>query len=509
MKKQKNTMYNLNSTAATLVIKCYDEQIRGGYEQLKATIEKINPSEYQVLAIRHNRDEVGDGFWKSSLEKCHYHILMRKMDSLTKTSKNPPKVRTYLKTIGVVFRKDIDDILLKKRAIEPARDFSNYAIYLTHDTEQAIIDGKARYDVSEIISNLSEEGVKQIRDGYINPNKKKVSYEELVKLDKVAYERGFELKSFRDWYKELSLIVRSNTKMKQIKEHYDDGVKDRILENDYQTRLCIFIKGTPNSGKTYNTRQALKEMGIYNVLSISGGGTGKYDKLETTTEAIICDDDTLPNLLNIADNKIVQAYKRGNNNPWWTGKYLIVTSNLDFEKWLNECGMYKTAHIEAMKSRFYICELRKYEKDNKIKLFCESPSERGSIEQQTERLKMYNRFKDAFNKSIANYEDVKEKIDYSNINNFLITPITTEIIDKCNDEELNNITLQEKIKYLNQITVEQSPYIPMDEWEVEREIYFRNTELDDEDFEKEDERCEKFINDIWGVIDTSSVYSLY
>ena len=75
------------------------------------------------------------------------------------------------------------------------------------------------------------------------------------------------------------------------------------------------------------------------------------------TRNIIIDDDVCPNLLNMTDNYICRAYKRQSNNPAWTGKYFIVTSNYTFDEWIAMCKLGEK-HYEAAHSRFYICEIR-------------------------------------------------------------------------------------------------------------------------------------------------------
>ena len=76
-----------------------------------------------------------------------------------------------------------------------------------------------------------------------------------------------------------------------------------------------------------------------------------------------------PNLMNMADDYKCQAYRRNSNNSYWTGAYLIVTSNLTFAEWLASCGIkvYRkkngpfglmddkpayTEHYKAMKTRY-------------------------------------------------------------------------------------------------------------------------------------------------------------
>lgn len=410
----------LESNVKTLAIKIYDEQLPQGWDATKEKIIKCDKSKYHILAIKHDKDYTRDDFFKPSIEKPHYHIIIRIL------SKNGVHVRTLLNMLEIKFRPE-DTTLIANHGLETVGDFAKYACYLTHDTEKAIKDGKEHYDEAEIVSNLNSDEIKQVKEGYsrLSSADKKASLDDMIALDNEAKKIGHELKDFDEWYDSLPLIVRANAKMKQIKESYLRGVAQRVEENDSLTRLCVFINGGANAGKTYNTIQALKAMGLTRILTVGGGGSGKFDNLKPSTEAIVVDDDVMPNLLNMTDNKMCQAYKRNQSNPWWCGTLVIVTSNLSFEEWLEKCkihtqkiknGMtFKTEHCKAMHSRFYECEL--HEIDG-YKLVCTSPSRRGSKEEQLIRKDMYLRFRNEFNKSIENYKPSDNKITYDDINDY-------------------------------------------------------------------------------------------
>ena len=223
-----------------------------------------------------------------------------------------------------------------------------------------------------------------------------------------AYKLGYELKNFTEWYDSQPFNVRSNAKMKTIRESYDRGVNARIEEGAEMLRLCVFIHGEPNSGKTYASEKALSDK---RYLTIKGGGSGKFDNLRVDHEAIIIDDDVCPNLLNMTDNYICRAYKRQSNNPAWTGKYFIVTSNYTFDEWIAMCKLGEK-HYEAAHSRFYICEIRQ-KSDGTNYLALSQPSTRGSIEQQTERADMFIDFQKKFNATMAGYRPSVKIFDYS------------------------------------------------------------------------------------------------
>lgn len=419
--KKKDKQLTLRSTVKTLAIKVYDEQIPDGWNALIDTIRETDVDLYQILAIIHDRDYAGDDFWEPSIEKQHYHIIVRVMDGENKVSKNGTKVSTILNHLGIKFRKE-DETLLKQHAIETTRDFASYAMYLTHETDAAIADGKHIYGIERIISNLDMEGILRVREGYIRPrDMAKPSNTEMIKLDMEAEELGRNLGNFDKWYHEQSLPVRSATKMKQVRESYMWGAKQRMEDNDYICRLCIFISGGADVGKSYTSMLALKNMGYNEIITIGGGGTGKYDTVLPSTQCLLVDDDTIPDPLNTTDNKMCYLYRRNSNNPIWAGKIIVVTSNKDFYHWARDCGCYTDEHINALRSRFYICNIETVH--GKKRLNNISVSARGTAEQQEERYNDYIRFRDNFNKAICSY--VKTDFDYSKINDYVQTRIKT------------------------------------------------------------------------------------
>lgn len=421
--KSKDKRYlTMRSSVKTLSIKCYNDQIPTGWADVQERIRNIDPSKWQVIAIKHDRDYLGDSFWTPSIEKEHYHIIVRIVSGVTKVS-------TILNALGIKYRKGLDDTLWSKHGVETIAKFSHMAAYLTHETEQAQLDGKEVYELTELVSNLTIDEIKQVRDGYVRVTKStgKVSMEDMSTLDEQAWQIGYDLKDFSSWYQSLPFAVRCNHKMSTVQRRYNLGVHDRAIRREKRIRLCVFIQGKPNTGKTYSTLEALEGKRI---LSIGGGGTGQFDTLEASTEAIILDDDVCKNLLNMTDNYICQAYRRNNNNPYWCGQYFIVTSNHSFREWVEKCGIktqvynrltktYKdTEEYSAIRSRFYICEIQ--EGTAGRQLLCTQHSTRGELEVQAERYDMYKDFRDKFNKSLSKYNPSPGAIDYSDINDYII-----------------------------------------------------------------------------------------
>lgn len=416
-KKGVKCKVNIDSSVATLSIKCYDEQLPCGWAVTKDAIMAINKNKYQVIAIRHDRDRDSDDFWEPAFEKPHYHIILRVLND------GRIRVKAALEMLCVVYRKEIDDSLILNHGLETVGNYANMAVYLTHETAKAILEAKEKYELDELVSNLNIDEIKQVREGYIRVSNtaKKVDIETMIELDEQAKKLGYELGNFLNWYAELPFIIRGNAKMKVIEKSYHLGVMQRVSEKKDMNRLCVFIKGEKDVGKTYAALYALKGK---EVLTVEGGGTGKFDNLSASTDAIIVSDDRAPNLLNMTDNFMCQAYKRNNNNPFWCGKYFVVTSNLDFKKWLEECGiktseslgkiMVNTEHYNAMRSRFYVCHIENVGGVNK--LICDTYSDRGKYEDQLERKEMFMEFRKKYNESLAAYVPDRKKVDYSDLN---------------------------------------------------------------------------------------------
>lgn len=423
-------MLNMDSKVNTFAFKFYDEQLpldanypgMTGEDILYKNIRESDPKVVQILCIKHNRDVVADGIWSSSNVKSHYHVIGRFMND-----KERRRIRKILSDLHIVFRIGLDENIMLNGGIETVGKFAGYALYLTHETEAAIKDAKELYSIDEIISNCTIDEIRQIRDGYIRlSEKRKVTQEELIALDKEAFDKGYKLENFDDWYGNQPFTVRSNAKMRTIKESYERGAEKRLEEDDTITRLSIYIQGEGNSGKTYTSLHALKECGMSRILTVGGGGTGKFDKLRCDHQAIVVDDEICPNLLNMTDNKMCHAYRRNNNNPIWTGSHFIITYNESFEDYATACGInvrnsnynayansYYSRTYLALESRFYICKIEYT--NNKAKLVCIKPSARGNEAEQKMRLKMFVEFQQYFNALIANYQPNSINVDYSSV----------------------------------------------------------------------------------------------
>lgn len=424
---KKNRMLTMQSKVRTLSIKCYDEQLPDGWTGVCEAIERMDKEVIQVQGIRHDMDYNSDSIWEPSTEKCHYHIILRLLN------KKSMYVKNLLEMLHVKYREKEDGELWKHGGVETVWNYTSYSMYLTHETEEAIADGKAPYSIESVVSNMTLEEIKEIRDGYIqighNGGYKK-TYKEMAELDISARKLGYDLMDFNSWYSSLDFGIRCNAKMKTVRESYYYGVKNRVSKDGHVVRVCIFIEGLPNNGKTYAAQEALSGKTI---LKINGGGSGKFDNLLPSHDAIVIDDHVCPNLLNMTDNYMCQVYKRQANNPFWCGQYLIVTSNLTFEEWLKECNInIESGHVEALRSRFFVCKVEEYNGINR--LVCYSQSNRGSESEQKERNELFSNFRIRFNEIISKYRPksflVEDVIDFVPADEITPFEILEEKIEK-------------------------------------------------------------------------------
>lgn len=400
-------MLGIHDKRNAFAVKFYEEQLPCGEQDFFNRIKNIQcyfSNEIYVIAIKHDNDEVTDGLWALATEKHHYHMLIK-----AKNYKTSLRISAVLGALGIIFRQGIDDSLIENHGIETIGNWNAYVAYLTHETDDAISDGKFMYSHDRIISNLSDEKIRDFRDKYFGA--KKVKTAEMSELDKEAYALGYNLEDFDEWYDNLPYDARKKSEMRTIRESYYRGVAKYEKENNEVLRLCIYIQGKHNAGKTYNATKALEQIfSSEQIYHVKHGGSGQFDRFQSHMKAIIADDYGLGNLLNIADNCSCQLKRRNSDNPLWVGTHLVVTSNYSFLEWLEEkCGFHvknKNGEVaetyNAVLSRFYVCHIAINEKGVN-ELVLDSPSTRGTLEDIKKRDLMFQEFQKNFNNSISTY----------------------------------------------------------------------------------------------------------
>lgn len=410
-KALKHNVLSVEQRVRQAAFKFYGEQLPLGEDDFEAAVRALDPKTYQVLAIKHDRDEYSDGVWDIATEKPHWHVIVRTVDKNRRF-----RVAWMLEQLHIVYRKGLDDLLMANHGIETVGNFAGYAVYLTHDTPEAEKDAKTKYDIADIKSNLSLECVEQVRQGYVNPSeKRKFTSEELRKLDKEAYNLGLELGNFENWYRDFDYELRNKTGMRIIRESYEAGIKKRVKSKRFVLRCSIYIEGDKNMGKTTCAEEALKLIGLTDdEIFIPADGPGKFDDLNATHKAIVLDDMPCPNLLQMSDDRICFPYKRQKGCPPWAGQYLIITSNKPFNNYIAECGNFNKKNIEALHSRFYICSVSElnmlHEHHKQLAPF--EYNTRGKKERQLERYELFKKFRTEFDRLIYDYDTDNEKVDF-------------------------------------------------------------------------------------------------
>lgn len=458
------------------------------FDRFKEVVKSFD-DEFQVIGIIHDKDEVADpeDYFKLSSVKSHCHLIIRKKDR-TKTF----RVNTILKALGIHYRRYIDNELWCY-SVDTCKSWESSVAYLTHETYQAMADGKYIYEREEIFSNCDASLIDRFREGYNGSSKNtKVSPEELEACDMRFYNGGYDLKDYNSLYNSLNFSLRSHCKIRTIKESYYRGIEERLeIDPPEVKRVCLFVQGPPNTGKTHSLTLALKQLGL-KTYSVSGGGTGKFDKLSITHQAIIIDDTVCPNLLNMTDDRITQAYRRNSNNPYWTGEVFVVTSNKSFLDWCADSGLrpyevgtnYPNEHGVAMKTRFLEYKVNKTGKTNQIQFTGDLKDLRGEPKVKQQKLDVANKIISLANKTMAEYvpsEAEELQMDY-------------EVYDEETGKMILNSELQKRRKeyaegfnkrnhpyaeYVRTVTFEQI----MEEIRQNTEKYpYRNDEDDNEVF---------------------------
>lgn len=370
------------------------------FDALKSPQDK-SKRHWEVAGICHDKDEVAnpDDMFAPSIIKPHFHVIIR--DANNKRF----FVKTVLKALGLNYRKE-DSQLFYEHGCTTIADFNAYLMYLTHETEQAIKDGKELYDLDEVMTNMSSDEVKDLRAGYSRLQAKaKLSDSDWNELADYVDKLGDKMGDFNAWAKQaLTFSQRASSKFNDLRNEFNEHLNDAVEKAPDLTRCCILISGTANDGKSWTTFHALSNLGekVYPARSSSG----KYDGLRSTATAMTFDDRMITDALNATDNRATVLHGRGTGGDKpWLGHYLVVTTNLSSDDFFQAQVRYDS-QVEAIKSRFYICELA-HDSAGHGKLVVKTTSVRGTKADVKKRNAMYSRFADEFNRLIAGYTPLK------------------------------------------------------------------------------------------------------
>lgn len=435
-KKSKKVAVTFGSEPRTLALKFYPEQLLDEKSRIQfmkcddvtrqrwidqltrefiKQIKNFKYLDFQIAGILHDSDKVkaADDPFTISIEKAHWHLIIRRL------SKKRFRVNRIIQLLGLHYVKDdnFDDTTMwNAGGAEIIRDFASYFLYLTHETNQAITDGKHKYDRSEVISNFGDETRNTLwQAGLRHQKKSNIDWDEINDL---AYNFGLNLKDFDPWVNaNLTVSEQANKNFRVVSKSYQRGLSEGVAKVGHITRCSILIHSEGNLGKSYTSLEALKALHL-NVYRASKG-SGKYDNLSTSTDAMIFDDVAVSDARNVFDNLAVTLHRRNSSDRAWLGSYAVVTTNDDPETFCRKmAGVNSTDElfdvndpytrskidaINAIKQRLYICTI----KNNK--LIVESATTRGSRADQAEHDKLFKKFAEKFNAILKNYKPEKQE----------------------------------------------------------------------------------------------------
>lgn len=380
---------------------------------LIAKIRTFNYKDYCVLGIYHDQDTTeSDGSpFLPSIEKGHFHILIWRDD--WRHPKERFRVGTICNALGLTYAPALDTDIWKRNGAEIIESsVANYATYLTHDTEEAILDGKHKYNMSDLFANFDIKVV-EIMHKFYQKTRKKTNIDWDL-LDDQAYDLGYKVKDYDDFIRaKLSVSQRANANARILHQDYELGLERGIEAMPAFPRCSILIWGEGNTGKTYTTRKTLQALGlsIYQVPS----GSGHYDGLRATHDAMTFDDVNVTDPLLVFDDKAVILHRRNSGDRPWVGRWAVVTTNDDYDLALRRMlGIYRHQYtadekileesdkrkVDALKKRFYICHIDPMTK----KLINDSAHYRGSDQDNDDHDVMFAKFKKIFDQQLQNYD---------------------------------------------------------------------------------------------------------
>ena len=414
IKGKNKSNLTMASTVPTLAIKVYMEQVEGGIEALKGRVFAIETKEYWIWGIVHDKDLNADEIFEPAFKKPHVHVWVVRKATKKGNIIDRRKVSTILNMLGIKFRPGLDDELWRNRGVEPIKNIPDCVAYATHETKQCELEGKEVYDRDEIFSNLSKDELDQIREGYtrISAVAQKADLKTQAELAELAYKIGYTgEQDWKEFEKGLPTMLQRGSAYLWLRRKYAEGMAQRFEENRSLVRLSIFIQGPQNVGKTTGARKAIEAMGLSCYEVSDGGKTGRWDRLTPAHDALLVDDTTINDVLGMADNKVIEVYRRNGENPYFCGRLFVVCSNINFEDWLKACNV-QDRQKEAARSRFYLC--RVIEENGEPRLVVDEHSARGTTAEQAKRMEMFLQFAKPMESSMREYKAIKkEKVDYS------------------------------------------------------------------------------------------------
>lgn len=289
------------------------------------------------------------------------------------------------------------------RILETCGYFPNYVVYLLHQTPAAKQAGKAPYDESEYITNLSDDELKIVLGGY-NVSKRKLTAKARAAVIEKIREAGCKFEPYDDLIKSFGIYALSPDDEGQFRRAYRLGYEETRRLTDRINRLHIEVL---YPSLDYHVCQKIDQAIFYALsdkryLTLSDDNSAS---IEPSTEALV--------YLNrsIADNKLLQKLSTSHivdvNKPFsvkksiWAGSILVSTAYVSDSKYSNYYKDYYKKYPDAVtciisdnnelifkefklavqskeEQRFYIDTLRNFK--DRMDLYLESNAESASTD---------------------------------------------------------------------------------------------------------------------------------
>lgn len=409
--KKKVIPWNVSSTHISFWMKFYPEAC--GYPSYPGCIQNhddmlklfdsVLPAALAALQSKYDIDfrvhyldevEVDGSPFVTAVDKPHCHAYFK-----VKTGKRT-KFSTFLndlRAVGIVLDRP-DDLKLLKHVIEDGNGFPNeqrlgqgesYCIvYGSHDTPVSKLEGKHIYDWNDPhhFTTYTEDDFKRflleqrrLNDHSKSTSARVLSLNEMEQLMVEVRELGENGGDFdKWWYEDLPVQVRLGcSKLDEIRREYDYGIDQYLSDpkNTIMTRVCLYVKGPHDVGKTGSLALALSELGYPTYTVSAGGRTGKMDNFKYWHKALVLDDTSVTGFFSYADDKICRAYKRNSGNPLFACKFLVVTANEDISSYYAHIG----GRIEPNQGSCWIPELDEHFLGFKSRFICIDVNDKGEV----------------------------------------------------------------------------------------------------------------------------------
>lgn len=383
MKRVKPKPLQLNQTTKTLSATFFEEQLPDEESALYNALKSISPTDLIIIAIKHK----GTG-----QKKDHYHVIMKKADRNGSFT-----VKSILNKIHIHFRPAEDATLLANHGIESTGNFSTCLSYILHQSYSAQRQHKKPYSISDLISNISEDEIQGILDGYA-PASSKLSADDLLDA---ARNAGYKLSDFEKMLDEMNIKGLTQSMETKMRNAYYAGAEKVVREGRNINRLCIFIGYNPKENNSDTIKYAVKEaLAEKNTIYIQQG-TNETINITPSTDAIIYDNSygslSEYNFSKFITQKVElvrgsQIFDLIDKKAVWAGDYIIFIGKDEDSKFYNHC---------------FACTI----KDDK--LYCsQPPCNVNDFKSAGEVREKYDYFKDRFNKALSLYSS------HSNLNYF-------------------------------------------------------------------------------------------